>query len=265
MVKVLWALAGSSMGAIGMIFQKKGIQWMDLRKNKQKGALNSFLIWIAGILIAYVLSALPNSIASNALPPHIITAMAGWEIVVIVFLSRVFLKERIYKSDIFYAFLIVCSTVVIGLRTSPSEYLRDHLLWKILLFLLPSIFLIPLLFKNLTSKLKATFLSVFAGCMGGVALVYFNILVRTLFANGIKGIQISILILYLLSAGFGLITEQSSYRIGEMTVVASIRLSLYIVYPVFCSMLLFKSGMDALQFIATGAIIYSCYGIFKKR
>lgn len=265
MVKILWALAGSSMGAIGMICQKKGIRWMDLRKNKQKGVLNPFLLWLAGILIAYVLSAIPYSIASNALPPHIITAMAGWEIVVVVFLSWVFLKERVYKSDVVYASFIVCATVVIGIRTSPAEYSRDQIVWKILLFLLPGVLLIPLLVKSSTRKLRAALLAVNAGCMGGVALVYFNILVRELFASGIKGLSISILLLYLLSAGFGVVTEQSSYRIGEMTVVAPIRLSLYIVYPVFCSMLLYKTGLDVLQLAAIAVIIFSCYGIFKKR
>lgn len=265
MDKILWALAGSSMGAIGMVCQKKGIRWMDMRKSKQAGLSKYFFIWLAGILTSYVLSAYPNSIASNALPPHIITAMAGWEIVVIVFLSWVFLKERMYKTDGLYALLIVGCTAVLGVRTRPAEYMQEQKLWRILVFLIPVVFLFPLLNKRLTAKTKVAFFAIYSGCMGGLALVYFNILVRAIFAHGLKGLPIGILALYLLSAVLGLIGEQTSYRIGEMTVVASIRLSLYIVYPIFCSMLLYKSSIDVIQLMAIAVIIFACYGIYRKR
>lgn len=265
MLSILWALIGSTMGAVGMVLQKKGIRWMDLRKSKEKNYLKFFLVWISGICVSYVLSAFPNSMASNKLPPHIITAMAGWEIVVIVFLSWFFLRERIYKTDLFYALVIVGSTVVIGLRSKPSDYIREQIFWKIFLFVLPVVFLLPFLFKSFSHKIKASLLSVYAGCMGGLALVYFNIVVREIFAKGFQGTPVKMLVLYILSAVLGVIFEQASYRIGEMTVVASIRLSLYIIYPVFCSMLLFKTDVDILQFISIAMIVFACYGIFKKR
>jgi drug/metabolite transporter (DMT)-like permease len=76
---------------------------------------------------------------------------------------------------------------------------------------------------------------------------------------------VDVLILYILAAVLGAAAEQASYRIGEMKVVAVVRLSFYIIYPVLGSILLFNISADIIQFLAIAALILSCYGIFKKR
>jgi drug/metabolite transporter (DMT)-like permease len=122
-----------------------------------------------------------------------------------------------------------------------------------------------LFFKRPDNKRKSILLSVFSGCMGGLTMVFFNMAMRELFNWNIKNMPVDVLILYILAAVLGAAAEQASYRIGEMKVVAVVRLSFYIIYPVLGSILLFNIRADIIQFLAIAALILSCYGIFKKR
>lgn len=265
MLNIMWALLSSTISSFGMVLQKKGIKWISWKKNKQQDFRKPFITWLIGILLAYIISAIPMGIASKTLPPHIITAMSGWGIVVIVILSFFLLKEHIFLSDVFYSLIIVGCTIMIGLFSEPMAIVEENFFLMLLLFIAPSLFILPIFFKSLSRKVKATLLSIFSGSMGGVAIVYFNMLVRQYFTHGILGIPMNILTLYILAAISGAIAEQASYKIGEMTVVASIRLSLFIVYPVLCSIVLYKAQFNILQFISIALIIISCYYIFKKR
>lgn len=265
MVAILLALLGSTIASVGMVLQKKGISWIGLRKKGKTDSRKLFWIWLSGIILAYIVAAVPNSIAAQTLAPHIITSMAGWDIVLIVFLSGLILKEQVYKSDYFYALVIVGMTLLIALRSETVTYFKAHLPVMIILFLVPGIALLPLIFKTMDDKAKSTLLAIFAGSMSGVAIVYFNMLMRDLFNWGLGKLPIDVLILYLFSAILGAIAEQASYSIGKMTIVASFRLSFYIVYPIFGSLLLFSSKADVLQFIAVLIIILACFAMLKRR
>ncbi|MCX7771653.1 MAG: hypothetical protein N2376_00895, partial [Clostridia bacterium] len=249
----------------GTVLQKKGLRWINWKKAHKHGYLRYFGTWLSGIILSYFLSAIPLSMASKVLPPHVVTAMSGWGIVVIIFLSFFFLKERVYPSDIVYSIVIVGCTLAIGLLTKPAYVLHINRPMLNILFVVPFGLLVPLVFKAMKPKVKAALLACFSGCMGGIAIVFFNIMVRDYFSKGFAGIPKDILALYLLSAVAGAIAEQGSYKIGTMTVVASIRLGLFIIYPVICSALLFQSRVDEIQVLCIALIILSCYKIFKKR
>ncbi len=264
MAPILLALSGSTIASIGMVLQKKGIPWIGLKK-KGRPDRKLFWIWLLGIFLAYIVAAVPNSIAAQTLAPHIITSMAGWNIVLIVFLSGYFLKEQVFKTDYVLSLVIVAMTLIIALRSKPVEYFRTNLPMMILLFLMPGLVLIPLLFKAINNKIKSVLLSIFAGTMSGVAIVYFNMLMRELFSWGIAKLPLDVLVLYVLSAILGAVAEQASYSTGNMTVVTSIRLSLFIVYPIVGSILLFNTQADLVQFISIFFIILACYAMFRKR
>jgi len=184
---------------------------------------------------------------------------------VVVFLSALILKERIKKTDILFSLLIVSATIVIGLTSKPAENARENLVLMTILLLSPCIVFYPLLFKPMPKKTVASILAVFAGSMGGVGIVFFNILARQYFSYGFKSLSVSVLVLYLIGIFAGAASEQASYRLGEMTVVAPLRLSFFIIYPVICTFFLFKTQIGIIQIISILFIIFSCYGIFKGR
>lgn len=256
---------GSTFASIGSVFQKKGLLWLSLRKEKKQAALKLFCLWLMGLLLSYVISAIPISIASKTLQPHIITAMSGWGIVVIIIMSFFFLKEKIYKSDIFYSLLIVACTLVIGLSSEPNSTLDYNGVFLIILFLVPFGALLPALLKSLENKIRSVLFAAYAGSMGGISIVFFNLLVRYFFAGGLSGVPIYFLFLYPVAAISGAASEQASYKLGDMAVVSSVRLGLFIIYPVICSWLLFNTGVDILQVLSIAIMILACFGIFKKR
>lgn len=266
MVYVLIALLGSTISAVGVVFQKKGLEWVAFIKTKKQQPFYTHLsTWIFGIFLTYVLSAIPVSLASKELPPHIITAMSGWGIVIVIALSHMILKEKIYFSDFIYSLLILGSILVIGFLSKKVSKLEVDRGTLNILFLIPFTILFPIPFKKISNKVKSALLAIFAGSMGSLAIIFFNLLVRRIFIYGIKGIQIDFTILYLFTAVSGAIAEQIAFRIGQMTVVESIRISLFILYPVFCSIFLYSALVDYWQLIAIVIIIISCYGIFRKR
>ena len=58
------ALIGMGMHSSGMVLQKKGMDRLDLKQLRKFKISRDFLIWFAGILLAYVISVLPTGIAS---------------------------------------------------------------------------------------------------------------------------------------------------------------------------------------------------------
>lgn len=265
MSSILLALLGTTIASIGSVFQKKGIEWLNYRKEKKTGLFPLFFLWLFGILLSYIISAIPISFASKTLPPHIITAMSGWGIVVIVIMSYFFLKEHIQKSDIFYSAIIVGCTLAIGLSTKPTQVFDANITFIVILFAAPFVILIPAFSKSIEKKIKAAIFAAFAGCMGGVSIVFFNLLTRHFFSKGLEGIPLYFFILYPISALAGAVFEQNSYRLGDMSLVTSIRMGLFIIYPVICSVLLFNSILSITQIISGLVMIWACYGIFSKR
>lgn len=265
MKNIFLILLGATITSFGMVLQKIGIQWMDLKKSRQPKYMRYLWLWLLGMALAYVVSSVPNSIAAQTLPPHIITMAAGWIIVMIVFLSKIFLKEQVYRSDILYSFVIMGMTILIASRSKPAEHFSTNRSMMVFLFLLPCLSLLPLFFKSLDNKRKSILLSVYAGCLSGLTIVFFDMTMRELFTWDISRISVDILILYVLSAVLGAAAEQASYRIGEMKTVAVVRLSLYIVYPVLGSLFLFGASADPIQLGSIAVLIFCCYGILKRR
>lgn len=264
-INVMLALLGATLASIGSVFQKKGLQWLNYRKDKTKKNLKLLGLWILGIILSYIISAIPISFASKTLPPHIITAMSGWGIVVIIIMSYFFLKEKIYKSDFFYSALIVACTLSISLLSKSVTNLDYNGLYLIILFLVPFAALIPASIKKSGNKIRASMFAIFAGAMGGISIVFFNLLMRYFFAGGLSKVPLYFLFLYPVAAISGAVSEQASYRLGDMPVVSSMRLGLFIIYPVICSWLLFNTGVDVFQLLSIAIMIFACYGIFKKR
>ena len=264
-MNIFLIMLGATITSFGMVLQKIGIRWMDLKKSRQPEYTRYLWLWLLGMALAYVVSSIPNSIAAQTLPPHIITMAAGWIIVMVVFLSKIFLKEQVYRSDILYSFVIMGMTILIASRSKPAEHFSTNRSMMVFLFLLPCLSLLPLFFKSLDNKRKSILLSVYAGCLSGLTIVFFDMTVRELFTWDISRISVDILILYVLSAVLGAAAEQASYRIGEMKTVAVVRLSLYIVYPVLGSLFLFGTSADPIQLGSIAVLIFCCYGILKRR
>lgn len=264
MLSILLALLGTTFAAGGTILQKQGLHGRSHAKTK-KDSYKFLIIWISGIVLAWFVSAIPLTFASKTLPPHIISAMSGWEMVAIIFLSKLFLKEDIYATDFLYSGFIIAATIVLGLFAMESQLYRIDYDAILLLFIIPFPILALSSLKKLTQKVKASLFAIYAGCMGGLSIVFFNLIIKDFFHVWPHRLSLELLVGYGITAALGVFSEQTAYHKGAMTVVAPLRLSVFIIYPVLSAILLFDSSLHLLQIVSIAVIIGSCAGIFRKR
>ena len=143
------AVFGYTILSTGFVFQKKGIGWIGYKGTKNRAYYRNLFIWIVGFLLMN-LNIVPNAMALKHLDPHIVAAMAGWGIIVMVFLSAYLLKEQILRSDIFFTSIIVLSIILLNLFeiTEAEEVIaRPYLLAAILL---PFIILVPAVLRSIS-------------------------------------------------------------------------------------------------------------------
>ena len=262
---ILTALFGSSIFSAGVILQKKGSAWMSWKERLNRRFILSFLLWLTGIVLSYAISTLFVGAASRNLSPQMISAITGLNVVLIVFLSGFFLKERLQGTDIVYSAVIVSCIALMSRFQSgggPAAINGGILYW---LLLIPFVLLVPV-FTGLTDKKQKTvLLSVFSGFLGGLTIVFMNILVKES-GDSIKGILNSpLLYIYFLSGVFSVAAKQAAYRMGDVILITPLQTGFSMVYPLLCSYVLFDSQVSSVQFIMVLLIVLSCWKLQKSR
>lgn len=262
---IFLALFGTTLYSTGVILQKKGSGWMGWKDRIDFRCISLFLLWLFGMLLSYAVSALPMGMASMSLPPHIVSAISGWSIVVIVFLSGVFLKEKLHASDVMNSGAIVGSILLMSRFQGPTESSGFNTQVLCLLLLAPFLLLIPVFFPRTGRKQKTILLSVFSGFLGGLVIVFMNILVRES-GDSFLGMAGSVHLYIYLAAGFASVAaKQAAYRLGDVILVTPLQTSFSMIYPILCTVLLYHSGVNAMQILLVLVIVLACWRIQKKR
>ena len=259
------ALFGTTIFSTGVILQKKGSVWMNWKEKINSGFIFMFSVWLTGILLSYAISALFVGAASRNLPPQVVSAITAWSIVVIIFLSYFFLKEKLYASDILYsAVIMACILLMSSLQVNEILVLVNmkYLYW---LLLAPFALLIPVFFKFTGIKHKTVLLSVFSGFLGGLTIVFMNILVKES-GNSIQGMLSSPhLYVYFFAGIVSVAAKQAAYRLGDVILITPLQTSFSMIYPFLCSYILFNTQVSSFQALMVLLIILSCWRIQKKR
>jgi multidrug transporter EmrE-like cation transporter len=262
-ISILLALLGFTLLSTGNVLTKAGSPWMKWQGRKDGRFRRYLAIWLTG-LVSYNLSLIPNGMASKTLPPHIISAISGWEIIVIITLSYFFLKENIFVSDLIYSTIIVSCIFALSIveKPTPVEHV-DKIAFYILLSI-PFLFVMPVLLKNIGVKPKTVLFSIFAGCSGGFTLVIMNVVVKEYGYNIMSYFSTPYPYLFVFSATAAFIALQLAIRWGDMMLVGPIQNSFIIIYPVICSYFMFNSKLGIIQIATIVIIIYSCIAILRK-
>ncbi|HNX13277.1 MAG TPA: hypothetical protein PK854_02280 [Oscillospiraceae bacterium] len=258
------ALLSSVLGSAGTVLQKKGSGWMVRSEKRPDNAKALFLIWAAGMVVAYAFSAVPLVIASKKLAPHIISSLSGFNIALTVVLSHFFLKEKLFRSDIHYGLVIAGSIALLSFHlTDTSGEVNRTYLYSLLAA--PLTLLIPLLFKKMDKKRRVAMLGVFSGLMMGLSVVMLNILVKQ---NQTISAQIFVspfLYFYLLTGAASVGAAQSAFRIGDIVLFTPVQVVAGMCYPLFCSFFLYETAVEWFQVVLILLMAFSCWGIERKR
>jgi drug/metabolite transporter (DMT)-like permease len=248
----------------GYVLQKKGIAWIGYKGDKDRSYYRHLSIWIGGFLLMN-LYIIPNTMALKYLDPHIVSAFAGWGIIVMVFLSACVLKEQIHASDFWFTCLIVLAIILLNLfefREAEAVISRPHLLASILL---PFIFLGPALLRSLPRITRAVLFATMTGLSAGMIIVTMKTLVMERGFVVADYFSSPLLYIYLLFSLTSFITLQAAYKLGPMMLVGPIQYSTAIIYPVLCSYWVFNKHIHLLQTAAIAVIVMAVAGILRKR
>lgn len=260
---ILLSLAGFSIFSAGVVLTKAGGGWLKWHGKKDRSYLKSLLIWLAGVLL-YNVAVIPNAIASKTLPPHIISAISGFGITVMVILSYFLLKEKLFATDFIFSFIMVAGIFTLSVIDRPAASATINQTAFYIMLVLPFLLLLPLLLKSPGNKPRAVLLSIFSGSTGGFSLVVMNVVIKSLGYNIFSYFDTPFPYLYLLSGLVSFVALQLAMRKGEMILVGPLQTSLMILYPVACSYFIFGSSLSLIQLAIIAVIIYACIAILRK-
>jgi multidrug transporter EmrE-like cation transporter len=263
LVSILLALFGFTLFSTGIVLTKAGSPWMKWQGQKDSNYRRYLAIWFAGFAL-YNLALIPNGMASQNLPPHIISAISGWGITVIVFLSHFFLKEKIHVSDYIYSMIIIASIFILNIAEKPTAVTQIDKPAFYLLFLIPFLLVIPAFLKQINVKMKSVLYSVYAGCASGFALVILNIVVKEYGYDLVNYFGTPYPYLFIFSGTAAFVALQLAIKYGDMMLVGPLQNSFAIIYPTISSYFVFSSKFNIIQIAAIIAIVYACIAILRK-
>jgi drug/metabolite transporter (DMT)-like permease len=264
---VAMALAAYTMLSLGFVMQKKGIGWMGWKGKKEKAFYRNLTVWTAGFLIMNIYG-VPSAIALKALPPHIVSAFAGWGIIMLVLFSYLMLKEKIYSSDYLFAVLIVAGIFLLGVFEQSANLSSSGLpfyTWgMVILCLLPLVIFVAGLLKTFSKKVKTACFASVSGISAGLMVVSLRLLVIRFDYKVFLYFSSLYLYLYIFFALLSFVALQLALKNGSMIAVGPVQYSTTIIYPLCATLVVFRQPIHPFQVLAVTLIVYSVVRILKK-
>jgi multidrug transporter EmrE-like cation transporter len=155
----------------GYVLQKKGVSWIGYKGTKDRAFYRNLATWAAGFLLMN-LYIIPNAAALKRLDPHIVSAMAGWGVIVLVFLSQALLKERMFRSDLAYTALVVAAIALLNIFERPEtgeDVIRIRPL--IAALAVPFVLVLPGLIPALSRRVRGLIFACVSGLSAGLIIV----------------------------------------------------------------------------------------------
>ena len=252
-----------SLISIGFVLMKRGISWINYKGEKNRIYYKNLLTWVLGFLILNS-SIVPNAIALNELEPHIVSAFAGWGVIVLVFLSNIVLKEKIYKSDFIYTLVIFISILMLNIFEQKKDQTIVQIPYFISVSVFPFFMLVLTFFKKVSRRLKTILFASISGISTGMIIVSIKALVT------FSGFHVKLYFsspyfyVYLFFSLAAFITLQISYKLGHMMLVGPVQYSAAIIYPALCTYLVFGNHITMIQMASLLLIIYGTANIMKR-
>lgn len=262
-IAVVLALVAYTMLSTGLVLMKKGIVWTGTWRPADGAWRRAFAVWTAGFLISN-LYVVPSAMALRSMNPHTVAAMAGWGVVVLVFLSRVFLREKVYRSDMAWAAVIAAAIVLLSVPGRSAAAGPPNTAALIASAGLP-LLLIPAAFaRAFSSRGRATVFAVLSGLSSGLIVVLLKILVDA-FGYRIGAYFGSVwFYAYLFFSLAAFLSLQMAYRLESLMRTAPVQYSLAVAYPAVVFVAVYGTRLSPAEIPAVGAIVLAVIGILRK-
>ena len=257
------AMLAYSCISTGFVLMKMGIGWTGWKDKRNRTFYKYLALWITGFIIMNIYG-VPSAIALKQLSPHIVAAFAGWGIVMLVFLSHFFLKEKLHKSDYFFSLGIVTGIFLLNFFEGPASINMIDSRGMIFLGLLPIILFILGFSNRLSAKMKTVIFASVSGISAGLMVVFLKLLVFKYRYQIVLYFDSPYLYLYMAFAILSFIALQMAIKKGSMMIIGPVQYATTILYPLLAAFFIFHQEIIIIQFLALGAIVYSVVAILKK-
>jgi drug/metabolite transporter (DMT)-like permease len=260
---VFMALTAYTLLSLGFVMQKKGIAWMGWKGPKEKSFYKNQAVWTGGFIIMNIYG-VPSAIALKTLPAHIVSAFAGWGIIMLVLFSFLILKEKMLPHDYLFAFLIVAGIFLLGLFERPAPQTTGSTTGLAILCGLPVLVFAAMLPKWWSKRVKTAGYASVSGMGAGLMVVSLGLLV---FERGYRVaayFSSPYLYIYIFFALLSLAGLQLALKNGEMIAVGPVQYGSTIIYPVIANLLVFDRLVHPVQAAAIVLIVVSVIRILKK-
>ena len=247
----------------GFILMKKGVSWIGWKEKKTKKYYENLFIWIAGFILTN-LSVIPNAIALKVLPPYIVSSIAGWGIIVLIILSYLFLKEKLYKTDIIYSIFIIIGITSLNYFSRETAIKLINPSGIIITAFIPVGIIIPAFFKISSRKIKTIIFSSVSGLSAGLLIIFLKLLVTNYGYNLKLYLTSPFFYGYITASISTFVTIQIAYKLGEMILIGPTQYSTNIVYPAIASILIFSAPLSIIQIISIILIVIGVVNILLK-
>jgi len=247
----------------GLVLMKKGIDWIGHKGPRDHAFRRHRRIWLAGFAAAN-LYIVPSALALKHLAPHVVSAMAGWGVIILVWLSKEMLDEPLFPSDLIFACLIVSGIAVLNLLESRGGAASADAARLAAAAAIPLALLAAALIKRLGRRRRALLFAAVSGLAAGLIVVAMKELVNASGFRMAEWLASPVFYLYLASSLGAFLTLQASYKLGAMLRVGPVQYAATILYPSFCSWWVFGARLHPLQWAALGVIALAAGGMLRR-
>ena len=257
-------LTAYSLLSVGFVLMKKGIEWIGWKGEKNRKFYSNLFLWLAGFFVMNIYG-VPSAIALKTLTPHVVSAFAGWGIIVLVFFSYFLLKEKIFRTDYIFSVLIVVGIFLLNFFEKSNSFEKStSLLGIIFLSMIPIILFFYGFYKKLSLRIKTVIFASVSGMAAGLMVLFLRLLMLKFGYKVSLYFSSEYLYLYITFALLSFIALQFALKLGDMIVIGPTQYSVNIIYPVFASLMVFGQLINIIQVLSLGLIVYSVVNILNK-
>lgn len=245
--------------ALGFVLQKKGIDWLGYRGEKDHRYYRNLRFWLTGLALL-ILAGIPNYLALKVLNVQMINAVSSLNIVFMVFLSKLILKEALFLIDYVYTLIISTAIILINIvdRGAALTFIAGYAYLAaavpIGLFLVWTVLRVTKVMKH-GSGLQAILLAVLGGGMSGLMPTYMKILQIQWGTQLFFYLNSSYFYCFLIVALLSQVAFQIAYKMGKMVPVGSAQYATTVFYPVLAAYPISQQPVRPVQVICFIVIV----------
>ncbi len=264
MTAFLLAASAYTLLAAGLVLMKKGIGWFGRGAPKDGTWRRDLGVWAVGFLLsnAYIV---PVTLALRELPSHIVGAFAGLGVIVMVLLSRAWLGEKLRRSDAVTAAGMGLAIGLLSLSATAGAGGDGAPLRLTAAAVFPFLLIAGAFFVRIGRRRLAILLAAVSGISAGMIVVLMRMLVQSFGTRVGDYFASPYFYLYLVFSLLAFLSLQFAYKLETLLRTGPVQYGAAILYPFFCSVLVFGNPVRPVQAAATLVIIMAVVGILRGR